>query len=137
MSDVATRCDAWSQTLSLLSSLSAKASGRVRAPRTRCGGAKAQAGSCTGTARLVERVGERLLTVSWSDPTACCYPDQPWVIAIARRDGVCALSGATISYGDTIFRPRAAKLMPTNSQAMMLASAVNTLMPPPPPGCWM
>jgi len=136
MSDVASRYDAWSQTLSLLSSLSAKASSRVRAPRTRCGG-KAQAASCTGTARLVERVGERLLTVSWSDPTSCCYPDQPWVVAIARRDGVCALSGAPISYGDPIFRPRAAKLMPTNSQAMMLASAVNAAMPPPPPGCWM
>jgi Domain of unknown function (DUF3331) len=137
MSDLATRCDAWSQTLNLLSS-SVSASGHARAQRVlRCGGAKVPTASCTGTARLVERVGERLLTVSWSNPTSCCYPDQPWVIAIARRDGVCALSGAVISYGDPIFRPRAAKLMPTNSQAMMLASAVNAAMPPPPPGCWL
>jgi hypothetical protein len=85
---------------------------------------------------LVERVGERLLTVSWSDPTSCCYPDQPWVVAIARRDGICALSGAPVSYGDPIFRPRAAKLMPTNAQAMMLASAVNAAMPPSAPEGW-
>ncbi len=83
----------------------------------------------------MERVGERQITVSWSDPTSCCYPDQPWVVAIARRDGVCALSGAPVSYGDTIFRPRAAKLMPTNSQAMMLASAVDAAMPMVAPGC--
>jgi len=137
MSDVA-RCDPWSQTLSLLSSLSQGTGGLPRARRVRCGPLRmSDDAPCTGTARLVERVGERLLTVSWSDPTSCCYPDQPWVVAIARRDGVCALSGEPISYGDPIFRPRAAKLMPTNSQAMMLASAVNKAMPAPPPGCWL
>ncbi|CAB3764796.1 DUF3331 domain-containing protein [Paraburkholderia humisilvae] len=137
MSDVA-RCDPWSQTLNLLSSLSHGATGLPRPRRLKSCAARApSAASCTGTARLVERVGERLLTVSWSDPTSCCYPDQPWVVAIARRDGVCALSGQPISYGDPIFRPRAAKLMPTNAQAMMLASAVNAAMPAPPPGCWL
>jgi hypothetical protein len=86
------------------------------------------------TVDLVERLGNRTITVNWRDATSCCYSDQRWLASVARADGVCALSGSAISKGDAIFRPQSGRLPPTNARAMMLVHAVDAILPAPDAG---
>ncbi|WP_425497899.1 DUF3331 domain-containing protein [Paraburkholderia ultramafica] len=83
----------------------------------------------TVTVKLVERISERALTVNWRDATWCCYVEQRWSLGVACRRGRCALSGTVIRNGDRIFSPRTGRCKPTNADAMMLASAIDAVMP--------
>lgn len=139
MSDLAI-CDPWSQTLALLSAISGDsamiarsvsfAPRCVEANRTR---GRVDAHECSVVkVTLLERLSSRQLTVDWRDATSCRYCEQYWTIGVAKRNGICALSGSSIERGDTIFHPQCSprtKAKPTNKQAMMLESAVNAAMP--------
>lgn len=77
-------------------------------------------GNCTVT--IEERLANSSFTLSWSDPTRCSYREQVWKRAIARKSGICVLSGAAIKRGDAVFRPLARRYkIPLNSGAMILA----------------
>jgi hypothetical protein len=82
------------------------------------------ASKCEPFVRVVDRTGPLTVTLDWRDPTKCCYREQLWVAARARVSGRCAMSGAPISPGDEIFRPRPARPAPRNVNAMILASVV-------------
>jgi hypothetical protein len=79
---------------------------------------------CRPYVRIIDRPTPQTVTLDWRDPTKCCYREQLWVATHARVSGRCALSGAPISPGDDIFRPRPATPAPRNVGAMILASAV-------------
>jgi Domain of unknown function (DUF3331) len=73
---------------------------------------------------LLDRPSSRTITVSWSDPRGCKYGEQVWRLAVAKRSGICALSGLTIIAGDAIYRPAKVEPPPSNAAAMMLAAIV-------------
>ncbi|MEX3981075.1 DUF3331 domain-containing protein [Paraburkholderia sp. EG287A] len=79
--------------------------------------------SCT--VKIEERLANSSFTLSWSDPTRCSYREQVWKRAIARKSGICVLSGEHIKRGDAVFRPLARRYkVPLNSGAMILAASL-------------
>jgi hypothetical protein len=74
--------------------------------------------------KVLERHAPGAATVAWSDATACCYGEQLWRRCVARKSGVCALSGQTIAPGDAVYRPRLVQPPPRNIEAMILASVM-------------
>jgi hypothetical protein len=39
--------------------------------------------------------GASVAIIAWMDPTTCCYGEQLWRRCVARKSGICALSGQT------------------------------------------
>jgi hypothetical protein len=76
------------------------------------------------TVRVVERLTHCTVAVSWHDATACCYDDQIWRAGVARKKGVCAMTGESVQVGDAIYRPVNNTRPPVNDGAMMLATCV-------------
>jgi hypothetical protein len=77
--------------------------------------------------RVLERNGKTSATVAWSDATSCCYGEQLWRRCIARKAGVCALSGQAIATGDAVYRPRLVQPAPRNIEAMILATVMEVV----------
>ena len=77
--------------------------------------------------RVLERRGRSSATVAWSDSTSCCYGAQLWRRCIAKRAGVCSLSGQTIAKGNAVYRPRRVQPIPRNIEAMILAAVLETV----------
>ena len=77
--------------------------------------------------RLLERTSPTSATVAWSDSTSCCYGAQLWRRGIAKKAGVCALSGQTIAKGNAVYRPRRVQPIPRNIEAMILAAVLETV----------
>jgi Domain of unknown function (DUF3331) len=78
----------------------------------------------------VERRTDRTIAVCWTDATRGHYTDQLWVISIARKKSICALTGDSIRRGDAVYRPRVtASHVPTNAQAMILVASLNRTYP--------
>jgi hypothetical protein len=74
--------------------------------------------------RILERKAPTSATVAWSDATSCCYGEQLWRRCIAKKAGVCALSGQAIATGDAVYRPRLVQPAPRNIEAMILATVM-------------
>jgi hypothetical protein len=74
--------------------------------------------------RVLERNRQTSATVAWSDATSCCYGEQSWRRCVAKRAGVCALSGQAIATGDAVYRPRRRNPAPRNIEAMILATVM-------------
>ncbi|WP_394365042.1 DUF3331 domain-containing protein [Paraburkholderia kirstenboschensis] len=74
--------------------------------------------------RVLERQSRTTATVAWSDSTACRYGEQLWQRCIARKTGICALSGQAIAKGDAVYSPRVLRRAPQNIDAMILASVM-------------
>ncbi|MFM0555964.1 DUF3331 domain-containing protein [Paraburkholderia sediminicola] len=115
----------WQSTMALLSS-----EGEMQLPivssRVRPMRGKGKFSKCA--IRILERNGQISATIAWSDATSCCYGEQLWRRCIARKAGVCALSGQAIATGDAVYRPRRGRPPPRNVEAMILA----TIMDAPP-----
>jgi hypothetical protein len=75
---------------------------------------------------ILDRSTAESAVLSWRDPTGCCYGYQFWRKGIAKRMGICALSGTPIRRGDVIFRPGAASVRPANASAMILAAYIDS-----------
>lgn len=127
--------DAWEHTLGLLSGGPASCGRRnddscSQSSNTRTS-LKQHAERATPALRahlaVVETWSENLVSVSWSDPTSGRYSEQPWRLCIARKGGVCALTGASIRRGDRVYRPLSRKLMAMNAGWIVLASALAPL----------
>ena len=74
--------------------------------------------------RILERHGRTSATVAWSDPTSCCYGEQHWRRCVAKKAGVCAMSGQAIARGSAVYRPKRVKPAPRNIEAMILATVL-------------
>jgi hypothetical protein len=77
--------------------------------------------------KLVERPDALTATITWRDPTHCCYIDQIWRATRSRVKGICALSGREIRPRDEVFKPGRCRTRPANAQAMILAEALNDM----------
>jgi Domain of unknown function (DUF3331) len=120
-------CFVWQSTLTLLgenAGLGICASSNPAARERR------EHGEHTTASRIVTascRLSEVTISVSWHDPTSCRYDDQTWRLGIARYDGRCALTGLPIYEGGKVYRPIPLRPAPSNSNAMILAVAVEHL----------
>ncbi|WP_353049289.1 DUF3331 domain-containing protein [Paraburkholderia strydomiana] len=74
--------------------------------------------------RSVEAVTATTALVEWCERGVCYYAERGWVRSAAKRDGICALSGAPIRRGDPVFRPRAGTSPPDNVRAMIIADLI-------------
>ena len=80
---------------------------------------------CRPSVTLVDRVSEKIVVLRWIS-TSCHYGDQVWVECIARRAGVCALTGLPIRRGDTFYSPRCrGRCTPVNAAAMLHSTALD------------
>lgn len=77
--------------------------------------------------RVLGRSKQTSATVAWSDATSCCYGEQLWRRGIAKKTGVCALSGQAIATGDAVYRPRFVQPAPRNIEAMILAAVMEAI----------
>jgi hypothetical protein len=126
--------DPWSRTLAMLEihasrppersaarACSTPALVQRAAPRRTFGVDQAQCVSI----RVLERLSESTLALSWHDPTSFNYSEQVWALCTARKGGTCALSGQSIRRGQPVYRPRrVGSSMPLNSGAMILPLAL-------------
>lgn len=78
-----------------------------------------------GCLRIVERLSDTTILMTWSDATRGKYVDQTWILTTAREEGVCAFTGMRIGLGDTVFKPRCTQMhRPTNHECRILAAAI-------------
>jgi hypothetical protein len=81
---------------------------------------------CSVVFSSIERASPRTLWVSWHEATIGRYSEQRWVRCVSRNRGICALSGAPIRRGDSIYRPSTRSAMkPCNIGAMILETSVD------------
>jgi hypothetical protein len=125
--------DPWSRTLAMLDSRSSRVSDKAGAPG--CVGRplmqravredhRSKDGRSVSI-RVLERLSESTLALSWHDPTSFNYSEQVWALCTARKGGTCVLSGQSIRRGQPVYRPRrVGSSVPLNSGAMILALAL-------------
>lgn len=77
--------------------------------------------------RVLERRGRTSATLAWSDATSCCYGEQHWRRCVAKKTGVCALSGQVITRGNAVYRPKRVQPAPRNIEAMILATVLEAV----------
>jgi hypothetical protein len=120
--------DPWMQTIGLLSFMSFDTPARVAAKPShewRLSAPCKREAAATGSVKVVDRPSATTATIAWSDPTSCCYGDQIWRSSVARREGVCAVSGRQIHPGDAVYKPRTCIPAPANAHAMILSAVVH------------
>ncbi|MCC8404648.1 DUF3331 domain-containing protein [Paraburkholderia sp. MMS20-SJTN17] len=140
--EVAAGRDAWSKTLMILLTMCGKVgcSGPetgvpqsqtkdAKTPNTQPQsievGVESKASTQSAAIKLLERISESRVLISWSDPTSCRYGAQTWVLCVARCSGNCALSGVGIHPGEEVFRPvQRSRVSPINASAMILAKTM-------------
>ena len=74
--------------------------------------------------RVIERPSSATAIVYWSDAATCHYGYQGWRVTTATSDGACALTGAPIHRGDSVYRPSQRDPKPLNASAMILAASM-------------
>jgi Domain of unknown function (DUF3331) len=74
--------------------------------------------------RVIERPSSATAIVYWSDAATCHYGYQGWRVTTANTDGACALTGAPIHRGDSVYRPSQRDPKPQNASAMILSAAM-------------
>jgi hypothetical protein len=74
--------------------------------------------------RVIERPSSATAIVYWSDPGTCHYGYQGWRVTTATSEGACALTGAPIRRGDSVYRPSQRDPKPQNASAMILAASM-------------
>ena len=63
------------------------------------------------------------ILVSWSDSTLGRFQDQTWRTGLARKAGICFLTGVPIKKGNAVFKPQVrAGVRPSNVDDMILAT---------------
>ncbi|ASL47780.1 hypothetical protein bAD24_III10315 [Burkholderia sp. AD24] len=122
MSEIKNSDRPWSSVTALLSGITQSL------PHAPSSGKTLTAASCRRIKiTILEREGPLRATVSWSDPTTCCYWEQLWRRGRARKRGFCALTGAEIAPSDEVFRPSSVAPVPVNINAMILASVLDAI----------
>lgn len=75
--------------------------------------------------RVTDRCSAHTATIEWCDSTSCRYGHQTWRVGIAKRAGICAMSGNFIRRGDPVYRPWGNRPVPQNAHEMILARLVD------------
>lgn len=53
---------------------------------------------------ILERLSPTSIIMSWADATSGRYGEQTWTLRVARRKGVCSLSGEAFAPGAPVYR---------------------------------
>ena len=124
--------DPWLRMISLLQVCSAPSADIPRVPaesdgrRRRSGlGPAAPCENQGSTVNIIDRPSSNTVTIAWRDATRGSYGDQLWRRIRARSHGVCAISGAFILRGESVFSPWPARPPSANAGAMILASLLD------------
>jgi hypothetical protein len=125
MRKIASAADRWEFTILRLLRMPQAVTRRDCQDRARVKGDAVSAAARDAVVTVVDRPTRKTVAFDWRDSTECCYREQIWVSAKARVKGFCALSGAPIRPGDSIFHPRKGRSAPLNVGAMVLASVIN------------
>jgi hypothetical protein len=54
---------------------------------------------------VLERLSSTTVVICWADATSGRYGEQTWTLRVARRQGVCPLSGEPFAPGAPVYRP--------------------------------
>jgi hypothetical protein len=130
--------DPWLRMVELLrgypaSSAAHEAAAAINDTRTR-GSPVAPGAPCENRGSIVsviDRPSSNTVTIAWRDATRGSYGDQLWRRIRARSHGVCAISGAFIVRGETVFSPWPSRPRSVNAGAMILASLLDSIQPGP------
>ncbi|MEM5288603.1 DUF3331 domain-containing protein [Paraburkholderia sabiae] len=118
--------DVWPRTVAAIRNFDVRPE-PVEAPRPAGRRPRAAArwdGRSQPTVRVLDKPTPQTLTVSWCDARTGHYGYQTWRVNIARRAGVCVLTGRAIEAGETVYCPRANGTPPGNAGAMIVASCI-------------
>jgi hypothetical protein len=118
--------DVWPRTVAAIRNFEVRPA-PVGVPRPAGRRARAAArwdGQSQPTVRVLDKPTAQTLTVSWCDARTGHYGYQTWRVNIARRAGICVLTGRPIVAGETVYCPRANGAAPGNAGAMIVASGI-------------
>jgi hypothetical protein len=59
----------------------------------------------SASVEVLERLSATTVVICWADATAGRYGEQTWTLRVARRQGVCPLSGEPFAPGAPVYRP--------------------------------
>jgi hypothetical protein len=76
--------------------------------------------------QVVERLTKTTISVTWHDPTSVNYTEQLWLLGSAHAAGICSLTGAPISRGQRVYRPRRNGRRPALNQDAMILSEMTS-----------
>ena len=76
---------------------------------------------------ILERLSPTSIVISWADATSGRYGEQTWTLRVARRKGVCSLSGEPYLPGAPIYRPHVRQSSATNTDQTISAAAIARL----------
>jgi hypothetical protein len=89
---------------------------------------------------ILERLSATSIVVALADATSGRYGDQTWTLRIARRKGICSLSGEPFLAGDPIYRANVRRRNMAIARQAISAAAVADLEAgvsfPRPKGSW-
>jgi hypothetical protein len=126
--------DPWLRMVSLLQVSSAPSTDQPRVPAQRSGRKRRSALSIDtpcenqgSTLNVIDRPSSNTVTIAWRDATRGSYGDQLWRRIRARCHGVCAISGAFILRGESVFTPWPSRPASVNAGAMILASLLDAI----------
>ncbi|MDE1182204.1 DUF3331 domain-containing protein [Paraburkholderia sp.] len=110
--------DVWTQTLAMIAN-----TGVAHKIIETLGNARAKAGVRHGdalgkpTVQVLDRPSPQTVSISWCDSRTGHYGDQTWRVGVARKSGICVLSGRPIRRGEpSTVRNRAASCRPTRAR---------------------
>jgi hypothetical protein len=133
----------WQQVLALLAPVSPLAA--VRGAEARWASAAAdqrRQDSVRNSTRveILERLSPTSIVVALADATSGRYGDQTWTLRIARRKGVCSLSGEPFLPGDPVYRANVRRRNMAIARQAISAAAIARLEAglsfPRPKGSW-
>jgi hypothetical protein len=118
--------DVWRRTVAAIRNFEVQPE-PVEAPRPAGRRARAASrwdGQSQPTVRVIDKPTPQTLTVSWCDARTGHYGYQTWRVNIARKAGICVLTGRSIDAGEMVYCPRANGTPPGNAGAMIVASVI-------------
>ncbi|MHB9841756.1 DUF3331 domain-containing protein [Paraburkholderia terrae] len=74
--------------------------------------------------RVLDKPTPQTLIVSWCDARSGHFGYQAWRAVVARKRGMCVLTGRLIKAGEMVYKPRAEGQPRANGDAMILAESV-------------
>ncbi|WP_181969791.1 DUF3331 domain-containing protein [Paraburkholderia sp. DHOC27] len=78
--------------------------------------------------RLVDRLSEHAVSISWGHACSGYDGSQTWRKAIAKKKGVCAMTGERIARGDTIYKLSGSMRGTRRSAEVLSARYVDTVL---------
>ncbi|MGT2477276.1 DUF3331 domain-containing protein [Paraburkholderia terrae] len=118
--------DVWGMTVARLGRGSANVQGSARVSALTASSApRWQESTGKPVVRVLDKPTPQTLIVSWCDARSGHYGYQTWRAVVARKRGMCVLTGHLIKAGEMVYKPRSEGQPPANGDAMILAESIH------------